>query len=423
MAGLPSTPIGNMVANSNQHRTAPVNDPAAGSQGRSNLPDRRILITALGVTQILAWGSTYYLLAVLAAPIAADTGWSLTWTVGALSLGLLVAGFAAPRVGRAIETWGGRPVLGASAGLCALGLALLAMSPYYFLFAVGWVVLGLAMAAGLYDAAFSTLGRLYGENARQAITALTLFGGLASTVCWPLTAYLNEALGWRGACLVYAALHLAVACPIYFFILPRESKRQAPASGSPEALPRPTAAPLLFILLATTFALAAAVSSVNSVHLLMMLQSRDIALPAAVALGALVGPAQVTARVVEMVIGRYHHPIWTLVASVLFVAAGIALLWSAAPIIAAALMLYGAGIGIHSIARGTVPLALFGSEGYATLMGRLARPGLIAGAVSPTLGALVLDWAGTDATLGVLCALTLVNVAITAAIVVSTQRN
>jgi MFS family permease len=401
-----------------------VNDLAADprAQDRSSPPGRRLLVTALGVTQILAWGSTYYLPAVLAAPIAADTGWSLTWTVGALSLGLLTAGFVAPRVGRAIEMWGGRPVLGASAALCALGLALLAVSPHYLLFAVGWIVLGLAMAAGLYDAAFSTLGRLYGENARQAITALTLFGGLASTVCWPLTAYLNEVVGWRGACLVYAALHLVVACPTYFFILPRESKREAPASATP-AGQRPPAAPMLFMLLATAFALAAAVSSVNSVHLLTMLQSRDIALPAAVALGALVGPAQVTARVVEMLIGRYHHPIWTLVASVLFVAAGIALLWSAAPITAVALMLYGAGIGIHSIARGTVPLALFGSEGYATLMGRLARPGLLAGAISPTLGALALEWAGTDATLGALCSLTLVNVAITAAIILSTQRN
>jgi predicted MFS family arabinose efflux permease len=383
--------------------------------------NRRLIVGALGLFQILAWGSTYYLLAVLATPIAADTGWSLTWIVGAMSIGMLASGLISPRIGRTIDRFGGRPVLAASAVLFAAGLALLAVSPHLIVFIAGWIVIGFGMATGLYDAVFSTLGRLYGDAARGPITAITLFGGLASTTCWPLTAYMAETLGWRGACLIYAGIHLTLACPTYLLLLPRETPHEphtAHANGSP-ATP---VAPMAFVLLAVNLALTAVITSVTSVHLLTILQARDLALAAAVALGALVGPAQVTARIVEMVIGRYHHPIWTLAASAAFIAVGIAVLWSGAPAIAAALMIYGAGIGIHSIARGTVPLALFGAQGYATLMGRLARPTLIAGAAAPTAGAVVLEYWGADATLATLAALTAVNLAVVATLIATTPR-
>lgn len=383
--------------------------------------NRRVIVGALGLFQILAWGSTYYLLAVLAKPIAADTGWPLTWIVGAMSLGMLTSGIAAPRIGRLIDRNGGRNVLAASALLFALGLTLLAVSPHLAVFVTGWIVIGLGMASGLYDAVFSTLGRLYGDTARGPITAITLFGGLASTTCWPLTAYLAETQGWRGACLVYAGLHLALACPAYLLLLPREAMREAPTIAA-NGEPSPPAAPLLFLLLAVNGALTALITSVTSVHLLTILQMRDLTLAAAVALGALVGPAQVAARIVEMVIGRYHHPIWTLAASASFIALGLTLLWLGTPIIALALMIYGAGIGIHSIARGTVPLALFGASGYATLMGRLARPALIAGAAAPTAGALVLESWGSDATLATLAALTALNLAIVATLIAMTIR-
>ena len=167
------------------------------------------MVAALGIVQILAWGSSYYLLAVLAGPIARDTGWPYAWVIGGVSLGLLVAGLASVRVGRAIEEYGGRRVLAAGAVLLAAGLALMAAAPSVPVYLAAWLVLGLGMGAGLYDAAFSTLGRLYGAGARGAITALTLWGGFASTVCWPLSAWLVEGVGWRGACLAYAGLHLA----------------------------------------------------------------------------------------------------------------------------------------------------------------------------------------------------------------------
>ena len=147
------------------------------------------VISALGVVQILAWGSSFYLPAVLAGPIAENTGWPLAWVVGGLSVGLLVAAFVSPRVGLAINRYGGRPVLALAALLLAAGLAALGFAPTLPVYLAGWLLIGLGMGCGLYDPAFATLGRLYGAEARPAITTLTLWGGFASTVCWPLSAY------------------------------------------------------------------------------------------------------------------------------------------------------------------------------------------------------------------------------------------
>ena len=206
--------------------------------GLRTVAERRRVVAALGIVQILAWGSSYYLLAVLAGPIARDTGWPYAWVIGGVSLGLLVAGLAAVRVGRTIDSRGGRPVLAAAALLLAGGLALLAAAPGIPLYLAAWLVLGLGMGAGLYDAAFSTLGRLYGAQARGAITALTLWGGFASTVCWPLSAFLVESVGWRGACLAYAGLHLVLTLPLCLFALPREAPRPASAPAADTGPPR-----------------------------------------------------------------------------------------------------------------------------------------------------------------------------------------
>jgi MFS family permease len=170
------------------------------------LPDRRIVVPALGITQILAWGSTFYLPGVLANPIARETGWSYDWVIGGVTVGLLVAGIVSPRVGRAIGEHGGRPVLAIGALCLAAGLALLGLASNLGLYLGAWLLIGAGMGAGLYDAAFSTLGAIYGKDARGAITFVTLFGGFASTVCWPLSALLVEHLGWRGACFAYAAM-------------------------------------------------------------------------------------------------------------------------------------------------------------------------------------------------------------------------
>ena len=333
----------------------------------------------------------------------------MTWVVGGLSLGLLTAGVISPWVGRVIAQRGGRPVLAVSAGLLAFGLLALALAHSLPAFLAAWLVIGLGMGAGLYDPAFATLGRLYGESGRSAITTLTLFGGFASTVCWPLSALLDAHLGWRGACLVYAGFQVAVALPIYLFVLPRELPRPKtePVTGSPTLATSRSGAPRggIFLLLATTITLASVISTVMSVHLLTVLQAKGLALAAAVSLGALVGPSQVAARTIEMLIARFHHPIWTKIAATSLVTAGLAALWVGVPFIVLALLLYGAGIGLESIARGTLPLAIFGPERYPVIMGRIAMPSLIAQAVAPTIGALLVRTGGPDRALAVFFAI------------------
>jgi MFS family permease len=327
-------------------------------------------------------------------------------------LGLLVAGFASPFIGRRIKKSGGRPVLIASSLLLAAGLAGLTISPNLIVYLISWLVIGVGMGAGLYDPAFSTLGRLYGHGARQLITTLTLFGGFASTACWPLSAFFISELGWRGACLAYAIVHLCICLPLYVFALPKERQADEPdqSTSTPERSAAHRPSTMLFMFLATPLMVSATVSTVISVHLLTMLQARDIPLAAAVALGALVGPSQVGARFIESLIGKYHHPIWTKLASVLGVLVGLGLLWSGSPFVFIALIFYGAGIGLESIARATLPLSLFGPEDYAPIMGRLARPSLLAQAAAPSAGAILMETFGASTVLGVMVGVAFINV-------------
>jgi MFS family permease len=264
------------------------------------------VIAALGVTQILAWGSSYYLLAVLGTPIAADTGWPLSIVVGGLSLGLLAGGLASPAIGRTIDAKGGRPVLAVSSLLLGLGLILVGNAHHLAIYLAAWLVLGVGMSSGLYDAAFATLGRALGGEARRAIVSLTLWGGFASTICWPLTAWLLDAYGWRGVCFVYAAVQLGFSLPVHLLLMPRPQPRsnsgKVPETRS--ANPPAPAQRHAFALFSVLVTLGGAIASIMSVHLLTFLQMRGLDLAAAVALGALFGPAQVAARIVEMTLGR-----------------------------------------------------------------------------------------------------------------------
>jgi len=395
-------------------------DPAAGKTEVA--PSPRRVVPVLGVTQILAWGSSYYLPAVLAKPVALETGWSLTWIVGGLSLGLLTAGLAAPAVGRCIHRKGGRPVLAASALLLAAGQIGLAIAPSLPVFVLAWIVIGFGMSAGLYDAAFSTLGQLYRLGARHHIGTLTLFGGFASTVCWPLSAFLVDTIGWRGACLAYAAIHLGFCLPLYLWGLPKHRQEDAPAAPGAATAPVAIRRPAIFMLLALAITLAAFISTVVSVHLLTILSARNLALAAAVALGAMVGPSQVGARFIEMLVARYHHPIWTKLASAALVAIGLTLLALGVPVIWLALICYGAGIGLDSIARATLPLALFGAHDYAPIMGKLARPALIVQAAAPSIGALLIAHVGSGSTVAVIAAGAILNVGIVLGLVMLTRQ-
>ena len=381
------------------------------------------MIGTLGLTQILAWGSSYYLPAVLARPIAADTGWPLPWVVGGLSLGLLVAGLASPRIGRIIERRGGREVMAASAVLLAAGLLMLALAPTLPLYVAAWLVIGLGMGSGLYDAAFATLGRQYGQAARSAISSLTLIAGFANTVAWPLSSFLLARLGWRGACVAYAAIDLGVLLPAYLLMLPRHPPTLEPLKAPATGDQRPPAGMGLFVLVAAIGTLGTMISATLSVHLLALLSARGLTAAAAVAFGAALGPAQVGGRAIEILTARTHHPVWTMLAWTTLVAAGMGLLWAWPAALPVALACYGAGIGIGSIARGTVPLALFGAGGYATRMGKLALPALLAQAAAPVLGAMLIERAGASATFGILAVVAFIDLALTVALVAGSGRH
>jgi predicted MFS family arabinose efflux permease len=387
--------------------------------GSSSTRSPRVVITALGVAQVLGWGTSFYFPAVLGGPIVRDTGWSLGWVVGGTSIGLLVAGLISPRVGNIIDRHSGRPVLAASSVLFAGGLAIIGLAPVLPAYLLGWVVVGAAMGAGLYDAAFAALGQLYGREARSPITNLTLFGGFASTVCWPLSAYLEQAFGWRGACFAYAALHLCLALPLQLVMPRAKLKREELHSSADHAAGGATRIPhetLILCLIALVMTLAAGIGSIVVVHLLVFLQARGADFALAVSLGTLFGPAQVGARVIERLFGQHYHPVWTMIASCLLMAAGLALLLVGFPLLAIVILVYGAGYGISWIARGTLPLALFGPERYPILMGRLAFPSLIVQALAPSAAAFLLEGHGADTTIAVLTAFALVNVVLIAAL-------
>ncbi|MGE0283945.1 MAG: MFS transporter [Rhizobiaceae bacterium] len=377
-------------------------------------PYSRAVVSAVGIAQILAFGSTFYLPAVLAKPIADDTGWSFTWVVSGLSLAMLVSGLVSPLVGRLIHKFGGRPVLASSAVLLAAGLGIMAMAPTLLVYLLGWLIVGLGMATGLYDAAFSSLGRLYGENARGAITWVTLYGGFASTVCWPLSAFLVESFGWRATCLAYAAAYLLISLPAYLFFVPRVVPTHAATHAVSGDNMRPTSTyTLTFFVVAAILTLAAMIASMLSVHLLTLLQSRGIDLATAVAFGTIVGPAQVIGRLGELAVGKNYHPIWAMTAAVALMAGGIALLPGELSLTALALLFYGAGNGIMTIAKGTLPLVLFDSRDYALIMGRLATLPLLIQALAPSIGALLLDGGGSALMLAVLLAAAVANLGLT----------
>jgi hypothetical protein len=383
--------------------------------------DRRLVITALGVAQILAWGTSFYFPAVFAEPIVKETGWSLGYVVGGTSLGLLVAGLISPQVGRVIDKHGGRPVLLASSLCYAAGLTGIGLAPALPVYLAAWAVLGLGMGTGLYDAVFAALGRMYGSAARQPITNLTLFGGFASTICWPLSAFMIEHVGWRSACFIYAGIHLGVSLPLQMAVVRRPAaaasadtaREQSGARTEPARIPQET---LIFALLALVLSLTAGIGSIVVVHMLIFLQANGVDFAVAVGLGTLFGPAQVGARVVERLFGDRYHPIWTMIGSCALMAIGLLLLFGRFPLLVLVIVLYGAGYGVSWIGRGTLPLALFGPLRFPRLMGKLAFPSLIVQALAPSAGALMIEASGAHATIGALTAVALLNVVLIGAL-------
>ena len=382
-----------------------------------NVPARHWVVVRLGTAQTLAWASSYYLPALLAQPMARDLGVGTSTIFAAFSLALVVSALLGPLAGHAIDRHGGRPVLLGTNLLFAAGLGALALAQGPVGLFAAWALIGIAMGSGLYEAAFATLVRLYGQGARGAITGITLLAGFASTVGWPLTAWMEATWDWRGACAGWAALHLLLGLPLNAW-LPRARLRPAPPAPAPPDLATPPEAPVpharrTALLLSFVFAATWFTSTAMAAHLPRLLQAQGLPLQAAVAAAALVGPAQVAARLLEFGLLRRMHPLASARLAALAHPTGALLLaWAGGAGSVAFTLLHGAGNGILTIAKGTLPLVLFGSLGYGLRQGMLMVPARVAQAFAPLLFGLLLDHWGTasvaaTALLGVACALAL----------------
>jgi predicted MFS family arabinose efflux permease len=338
------------------------------------------VIAALGTAQTLAWGSSYYLPAILADPIAHDLGISSNWFFAAFSASLMISGLLGPRVGRQIDRVGGRQVLCISNLVLAGGLALLGASTSVWAMSAAWGLLGVGMGLGLYDAAFGALGRIYGKDARGAITGITLIAGFASTVAWPLSSLGLETIGWRDTCHAWALAHIVLGLPLNLSL---------PRAEAVHAAEGPVAKPHIpinrtMVLLSFAFAAAWTVTSAMAAHLPRIVEAFGATPAQAILAGMMIGPAQVGARLMEAGLLKRFHPILsTRLACITHPIGACVIGFFGGGAAAAFALLHGAGNGILTIARGTLPLAIFGPENYAYRLGLIGAPSRICQALAP----------------------------------------
>jgi MFS family permease len=373
---------------------------------------RRLSLT-LGFTQLLAWGTTYYVPATMIGPIAEELGASRTVLLGAFSWAVLIAGFCAPAIGRFIDRHGGKPVLAAGQAVTAVGLVALSFTHSVWWWYGAWSILGVGMAMALYDTAFSTIGRLLGRDARPAMTGVTFIAGFGGTLGFPMGTWLAAHWGWRPALLLYAAIAACVILPVMLALIPKAEPGAAPVRRAPgeKALPMPPRERRLFLLLATFFTLRASIGAVVVLHLLLLLTGLGLSTEEAVLCAMVIGPSQVASRMVEFALARWLTPMMSAWFGAVMLPVGVLLLLGGAPAVVFAVC-YGISNGILTITRGVVPMHVFGPNGYATLMGRMALPSQVSGALMPTLVAPLLllvpaEWAigviGVVAALALLC--------------------
>lgn len=361
------------------------------------------VIIALGSAQTLGWGSTYYLPAILAAPMARDLGVSTGLVFGAFSAALIISACLGPLAGRRIDLFGGREVLTFSSLVFAAGLTILGAANSAGLLFAGWLVIGIGMAMGLYEAAFSTLAGLYGDKARGAITGITLIAGLASTICWPISAYLEAEVGWRMVCFFWAGAHVVIGLPLNRLFLPSGTRSTTLVTDATvPALAREHTAPQshAMLLLSIVFAVTWFTSTAMAAHLPRLLQDAGASPAAAVAAAALVGPAQVAGRLLEFgILQRFHPLLSARLAAVAHPIGAVALMVFGPPAALVFTVLHGAGNGILTITNGTLPLAIFGASGYGLRQGVLMMPARFGQAGAPFVFAILMERYGTSALL------------------------
>ena len=353
-------------------------------EGASGVELRR-LVVALGLAQIVSWGTLFYSIAVLGPPMARALGIGDVMLYGSFTGALFVSGVVSPWVGRRIDRRGGRGVLAGGSLLGAIACTILALAGNGITMLAGWLLAGVAMGACLYDPAFATLFRVSGTSYRRMVTALTLFGGFASTVFWPLSQYLLETLGWRAAFGVHAACNALIGIPLHLLFVPPASHRVVAHAAAGDTVDAPGTRST-FAWLAAALAIAAFLASSISAHLVVLLASGGLAARDAVLVGALIGPMQVAGRIMEFAFSSRLSPLtvgtlaFTLLATALIVLCIVHGVWIVALLFA---LLYGWSNGVMTIVRGTVPNALFGSRDFGALLGRLAQPQFILKSFAP----------------------------------------
>ena len=369
----------------------------------------------LGIAQILIWGGSFFLLTVLAEPIHRDTGWSMTWIYGALTIGVLVSAVLSPRANVYIARRQGRKLLIGSSWIIAIGLCIIGVAPNIPVFVMGWGLMGVGMAGALYDPLFTTLGIMYGQQSRPVINAITLIAGFTTTIIWPVLAWIVEPLGWRATCWIYAGVLAITMAPLYLKALPRDTaigpsapqQKTAIAAASSKEVSRTT-----YFLLSCVFSIAAVIMTAVSVQIIVLLQGAGHSAASAIALSALIGPSMVAMRVIMFSI-KSLHPIWMGLLSAAFVAIGLLLILLSPQVAVLGMVFYGIGNGLRALVRGTLPIALLPAHTLAPIMGKLTRSSLLCQAFTPLICGMLITHIGAMGTLLTLTALAVVNLGLT----------
>ncbi len=374
----------------------------------AGLNDRTIL--ALGLTQTIGYGTLFYSYGVLAPAIARDFGVGLDWFFGAFTIGLLLGGLVAPLVGRELDRRGAREVMRVGSVLAGFALLCCAIAPSMWVFAITIILAEAAACLVLYEAAFAALTQIHRHEARRGITLITLIAGFASTVFWPLTQFMLVTLDWRWTLAIFALAHLAICAPIHHALL----KRAVPLSDKPaDPLALLVAAPPVLtgaerhralVLFTVAVSISGFVYSSFPVHMLRIIENEGFSPEAAALIAMVMGPAQVLARFVEITLGHRFDPLMTGRAALGTAVASIAILLLFSGTLASAIIfaaLYGASQGLITIARGTVPLQLFGAVGYGTLVGRITGLRFLVNAAGPFLFALAATHLSMDSALAI----------------------
>jgi MFS family permease len=374
-----------------------------------------ISVNALGITQVTAWGTSYYCLGVLAKPIAADTGWSISTIFLGFSVALVVMGVISTTVGRLIDRRGARFVMCSGTVIVSAGLLALSQVRDIASYLVAWAAIGVGMRCCLYDAAFAALVQVVPSRGRLAISYLTLYGAYASTVFWVIGHYLNDAYGWRGTLAIFALVNLAICLPLNWLGLSRREAVAAPGGSAPArpATPAVDEGPVLtgrrrtiaIALFALFMSLNGFVFGVVSLQLVPLLEAAGLTAAAAVWVASLKGHGQFGGRVVEIFFGRNLKAMTVARIALGVLPPALVILMLARgemALLVAFTVLLGASQGVLTIVRGAVPLALFGTEGYGAVLGLIATPILLVNAFSPSLFALIVDMVGWQSSLWVL---------------------